>query len=113
MDKVKGSLEALNAMQLTAGMEGLDAESKTLLHSKEVLAVILQGTVEEYEGYSRKEIMEFIEADSITGAKEVSAGRTNAQIQAIVRSLCSLGRRHPILMWHSGPGTRAFQELAW
>lgn len=93
MDKVKGSLEALNAMQLTAGMEGLDAESKTLLHSKEVLAVVLQGTVEEYESYSRKEIMEFIEADSITGAKEVSVGRTNAQIQGDSAEFVQLGEK--------------------
>lgn len=81
MDKVKGSLNTLSAMQVTADMEGLDAESKLLLHSKEVLAVILQGAVEEYRGYSRDEIMEFIEADSITDTKEVSTGRTNTQIQ--------------------------------
>lgn len=41
MDKVKGSMEALSAMQLTEDMAGLDAQSKALLHSKEVLAVIL------------------------------------------------------------------------
>ena len=34
MDKIKGSMEALSAMQITADTEGLDAESKTLLHSK-------------------------------------------------------------------------------
>ena len=33
-------------MQLTADMEGLDAQSKTVLQSKKVLAVILQETVE-------------------------------------------------------------------
>ena len=54
MDRIKGSMEALSAMQLTADMEGLDAQSKAVLHSKEVLAVILQGTVEEYKEYSRK-----------------------------------------------------------
>lgn len=81
MDKVKGSLEVLSAMQVTADTEGLDAESKTLLHSREVLAVVLQGAVEEYEGYSRKEIMDFIEGDSISDTKEVSTGRTNTQIQ--------------------------------
>ena len=69
-------METLSAMQVTADMEGLDAESKMLLHSREVLAVILQSTVEEYWDYSLKEIMDFIEADSITDAKEVSAGRT-------------------------------------
>lgn len=81
MDQVKGSMEALSAMQVTADMEGLDAQSKTVLHSKEVLAVILQGTVSEYKGYSRKEIMDFIETDSITETKEVSPGRTNTQVR--------------------------------
>lgn len=50
------------------------------MHSKEVLAVILQGTVEEYKEYSRKEIMGFIEAGSIDESKEVSTGRTNTQL---------------------------------
>ena len=68
MEKLTGSMETLSAMQVTADMEGLDAESKMLLHSREVL--------EEYWDYSLKEIMDFIEADSITDAKEVSAGRT-------------------------------------
>ena len=63
MDRVKGSMECLSSMQLTADMEGLDAQSKTVLQSREVLAVILQETVEEYSAYSRKEIMGFIEAD--------------------------------------------------
>ena len=81
MDKLKGSMDVLNAMQLTAEMEGLDAQSKTLLRSKEVLAVILQEVVAEYQGYSRREIMDFIQADSIVDGKEVSPGRTNSLIQ--------------------------------
>lgn len=81
MDKVRGSMEALSAMQLTEEMDGLDAQSKAILRSKEVLAVILQNTVEEYKGYSRKEIMEFIEADSMSETKEVSPGRTNTQVR--------------------------------
>lgn len=81
MDKLTGSMEALSAMQLTEEMDGLDAQSKAILHSKEVLAVILQNTVEEYKGYSRKEIMEFIEADSLSETKEVSPGRTNTQVR--------------------------------
>lgn len=47
MDQIKGSMETLSAMQITADMEGLDAQSKSVLHSREVLAVILQGTVSE------------------------------------------------------------------
>lgn len=81
MDKLHGSMDVLSAMQLTAETEGLDAQSKTLLRSKEVLAVILQGVVAEYQGYSRQEIMSFIEADSIVDGKEVSTGRTNTLIQ--------------------------------
>ena len=81
MDRVIGSMEALSSMQITRDTEGLDAESKALLHSKEVLAVILQGTIEEYSGYSRKEIIDFIEADSICDEKEVSSGRTNTQLR--------------------------------
>lgn len=81
MDKVRGSMEVLSAMQLTEEMNGMDAQSKVILHSKEVLAVILQNTVKEYKGYSRKEIMEFIEADSMSEMKEVSSGRTNTQLR--------------------------------
>lgn len=80
MGKIPGSMEALSAMQLTVDTAGLDAECKTLLRSKEVLAVILQGTVEEYKGYSLKEIMDFIETDSFEEGKEVSPGRTNSQV---------------------------------
>lgn len=81
MNKLKGSIETLSALQLTQDIQWLDEQSKTVLRSKEVLAVILQGTIEEYKGYSRREIMEFIETDSIDEAKEVSVGRTNTQIQ--------------------------------
>ncbi len=81
MDKITGSMEALSALQITSEMEGLDAECKTVLYAKEVLAVILQEVVEEYKGYSRKEIMEFIEDDSFSREKEVSTGRTNTQVR--------------------------------
>lgn len=81
MDKVTGSMEALSTMQLTEEMDGLDAQSKALLHSREVLAVILQNIVEEYKGYSREEIMGFIEADSMSETKEVSPGRTNTRVR--------------------------------
>lgn len=93
MEKLTGSMEALSAMQITADMEGLDAESKTLLHSKEVLAVILQGTIEEYKGYSLKEIMEFIEAASIMDVKEVSPGRTNTQVRGESAEYVQLGEK--------------------
>ncbi len=60
MDKLKGTMETLNTMQLTADMAGLDIQSKMLLRSKEVLAIILQGTIAEYKGYSRKESLKQI-----------------------------------------------------
>ncbi len=81
MDRLTGTMETLSSMQLTADMEGLDAQSKTVLHSREVLAVILQGVITEYKGYSRKEIMDFIDPDSMTDEKEISSGRSNTQIR--------------------------------
>lgn len=80
MDKIQGSIEVTNSLQLTAEMEMLDEASKELLKNREVLAVILQGTITEYRGYSLEEIMNFIETDSIE-TKEVSNGRTNSRIQ--------------------------------
>ena len=71
MDKLRGTMSTLSSMQLTADMKGLDAQSKTILRSAKVLAVILRETVTEYKGYSRKEVMDFIEKDSITDTKEV------------------------------------------
>ena len=80
MDQVKGNMEMLSSMQLTKDMAGMDAESKELLRNKEVLAVILQEVVAEYKGYSREEVMEFIEPDTVTDEKEVSPGRTNSKV---------------------------------
>ena len=50
MNKPKGSMEALSAMQITTDMEGLDAQSKSLLQYAEILAVILRDTITEYKG---------------------------------------------------------------
>ncbi len=77
MNTLKGSMETLSALQITQNMEGLDVQSKIILRNPEVLAVILQEAIEEYKGYSWKEIMGFIEPDSITDQNEVSPGRTN------------------------------------
>lgn len=81
MDRMQGSMGTLSAMQLTADTRGLDAECKMLLHRKEVISVILKGTVEEYEEYSLEAIMDFIEADSLEETREISADRTNAQVR--------------------------------
>ena len=83
MDKtITGSLEALSALELNKGMEGLDASTKNLLHQKEFLSVILMLAVKEFEGYSAREIMDFIEPSSISiEDTDVSNGRTNAQIE--------------------------------
>ncbi|MCI9023394.1 MAG: hypothetical protein HFG92_02955 [Dorea sp.] len=81
MEKLQGSMAALSAMQATADMDGKDAPSKTILRHAEILAVILKGTVTEYKGYSLQEIRKFIVPDSITGAAEVSPGRTNTELR--------------------------------
>ena len=75
-----GSMEVFSALDITAKTAGLDAANKKLLRHREILAVILKGTIEEYQNYSVKEIMEFIEADSIS-SEEVSRSRTNTVIQ--------------------------------
>lgn len=80
MGKLRGSMDTLSSMQLTENMEGLDAQSKLILHSKEVLAIILQEVISEYRGYSREEIMDFIHEDSLADEREVSINRTNTQV---------------------------------
>ena len=79
-ENLHGSMEVLNSLQITEGLEGLDHASKELYKNKEVLAIILKGVAREFEGYSYKEIMGFIEADSITTEEDVSPGRTNTRI---------------------------------
>ena len=78
---IDGSLDVLNSLQMSADLEGMDVVSKDILKNKEVLAVILKGVVSEYEKYTLQEIMEFIEADSITSEDDVTTGRTNTRIQ--------------------------------
>ena len=82
MNRLQGSAEALSALQITEVMDGLDAQSKSLLQYAEVLAVILRDTIAEYKGYSWKEVAGFIEVDSITSTMEVSPGRTNTKIRS-------------------------------
>ncbi|MCM1211836.1 MAG: hypothetical protein NC318_09560 [Blautia sp.] len=90
---IQGSLGAASAFQLTEEMEALDKQSKKILQYKEVLAIILKETVEEYQGYSEAEIMEFIEADSITEAIEVSGGRTNTKIEGAATEFAELDEK--------------------
>lgn len=78
---IDGNLEVLNSLQLSSDLEGMDTVSKDIFKNKEVLAVILKGVVSEYEKYTTSEIMDFIEADSITSEDEVSTGRTNTRIR--------------------------------
>lgn len=93
MDKIPGSMEVLNSLQITADTAGLDQESKEIYKNKEVLAVILKGVVREFESYSYEEIMDFIEADSITGEEEVSSGRTNTKIQGDDKEFVALNEK--------------------
>ena len=80
-------------MQLTARMEGLDAECKLLFSNREILAVILKETIDEYKEYSREEIIGFIEPDSIESDREVSPGRTNSQIQGDTQAFAALNEK--------------------
>lgn len=90
---IRGSLGVASAFQLTEEMEALDNQSKKLFQYREVLAVILKETVEEYEGYSETEIMEFIEADSITDEAEVSGSRTNTRINGAATEFAELSEK--------------------
>jgi len=96
MEKLQGSMESLSAMQVTAEMKGLDIQSKMLLWHAEVLAVILRDTVAEYKGYSWQEVEDFIEVESITGATEVSPGRTNTKIRRDSTEFCHLNEKTSI-----------------
>lgn len=80
-DTVDGNLGVANAIQLSKDFEGYDTISKEFLKNKEVLAVILQEAVSEYQGYTKKEIMDFIEGSSISSNTDVSNGRTNTRIR--------------------------------
>ena len=93
MDKISGSMEVLSSLQITADTAGLDQASKEIYKNKEVLAVILKGVVKEFEPYSYEEIMDFIEADSITGEEEVSPGRTNTKIQGGDKEFTALNEK--------------------
>lgn len=92
-NKVTGSMEVLSSLQATADMAGLDLASKEIYKNKEVLAVILKGVVREFESYSYEEIMNFIEADSITGDEEVSQGRTNTRIHGDDKEFAALNEK--------------------
>ncbi|MEZ3485016.1 MAG: Rpn family recombination-promoting nuclease/putative transposase [Lachnospiraceae bacterium] len=81
MDKLRGSMASLSAIQATADTDGKDAPSKTILRHAEILAVILKGTVAEYKSYSLQEIQKFIVPDSIIDNMEVSPGRTNTELR--------------------------------
>ncbi len=75
MNKIQGSIEVLNSLQITEKTAGYDKANKDLMKNKEILAIILKGVVSEYEHYSYEEIMNFIESDSITDEEEVTANR--------------------------------------
>lgn len=93
MDKIQGSVEVLNSMQISADTAGMDKASKELMKNKEVLAVILKGVVQEYQDYSYQEIMDFIEGDSITDEEEITAGRNNSRIVGDDKEYIMLGEK--------------------
>ena len=93
VETISGSIGVANAFQLTEEIETFDKQSKKMFRYKEVLAVILQDTVEEYKGYSRNEIMSFIEENSISEETEVSPGRTNTRINGEHTEFAELGEK--------------------
>ena len=76
--KLHGSLDILHSFQVTEEMENVDRTCKELYKNKEVLAIILKGVAREFENYRPAEIMDFIEADSITDLEKVSPGHGSA-----------------------------------
>ena len=90
---IRGSLGVASSFQLTEQMEALDAQSKNLLRYKEVLAVILKYTVEEYGEYTVREVMDFIIDGSITGDREVSRDRTNTRISGEATEFAELNEK--------------------
>ncbi|MGN0312528.1 MAG: hypothetical protein ACI4CC_07115 [Lachnospiraceae bacterium] len=93
VETISGSISAASTFQYMEEIGEFDKYSKKLLCYKEVLAVILQGTVEEYKGYSRNEIMDFIEENSISEETEVSPGRTNTRIDGEHTEFAELGEK--------------------
>ena len=92
-NKIEGSVEVLSSFQLSEDTKGLDQISKELCSNKEVLAVILKGVVSEFEDYDYKQIMDFIEGDSITNDIEVSPGRTNTRIEGAGKEYIALNEK--------------------
>ena len=76
--KLHGSMDVLHSFQVTEEMENVDRTCKELYKNKEVLAIILKGVAREFENYRPAEIMDFIEADSITDLEKVSPGHGSA-----------------------------------
>ena len=97
MDKVSGSMDVLSSLQITADTAGLDQASKEIYKNKEVLAVILKGVVREFEPYSYEEIMDFIEADSITDGDEVTLAVLTRKSKAATRNFQPLMKKYPCL----------------
>lgn len=84
---IRGSLGAASAFQLTKDMEALDKQSRKILQYREVLAVILKETVEEYQEYSEEEIMAFIEADSIAEETHMTGLGQSIYEEGIIRGI--------------------------
>ena len=92
-ETIRGNLGVASSFQLTEQMEALDQQSKNLLQYKEVLAVILKHTVDEYADYSVAKVMDFIDADSISTSTEVSRDRTNTRIEGSSTEFAELSEK--------------------
>lgn len=90
---LEGSLGMASSFQLTEKMNALDKQSKSLLQHKEVIAVILKYTVEEYFDSTVSEVMDFIIGESISEEREVSRGRTNTRIAGAPTEFAELNEK--------------------
>ena len=73
-EPIRGSLGVASSFQLTEQMEALDKQSKNLLQYREVLAVILKHTLEEYADYTVAEVMDCPSAYKYGSPEGVPAG---------------------------------------
>lgn len=69
-------------LEITDMKSAYDTETKTLLAHKEILAVILKGTMKEFSGMETSDIVECIENVEI-GSRKVHPGETNADIYKV------------------------------
>ena len=78
-DTVSGSLEALNSLQLSSDLEGMDAVSKDILKNKELalLRSFPNVTVSHHMAFYTKNYVETVVKDSLMSCKCYMEGKEN------------------------------------